>query len=928
MKKRILSILLCLCIVIALLPTMAFAAEPQTIGTFDELKAAFTNGGEYTLTANITVTEGLSLASTKTLTINGGNHVISPAVTGLNEQGIVNDDAIEIDSIILNRGTLTLKNLTIYGGEGRCICNYGDLTMSGVSLERAHNTSTYGTGLYNGNSANAVLTNCNIRRNGSEEAGGGFYNKGTLIMENCSVVENRNFGTMNGGGAGENGGTMYMNNCTVANNQSSEIGGGINNYIGTAYIMNSTFTGNISTDEPESGGGIGCHGGNVYVVNSVFAFNYAGGQLSDIGIYSRTGIYLYNCAYGKIIDDNNVYVNDVSTSDCKDISTVSITDLFSGARESGVVDEDGKETTQKYNRPVILKSDSTYGVFPKADSALLTGGTATYYDRDATVKMAYGSEKEALGSLDAATTQVNKYQDGADRATNSTVIGALLTPSGNVTAFYTVKVNPATGGSVEGGSALGDSYASGTSVSITAVPDTDYTFSGWKVGSEETASVTTNPYVITSLTSDVVLTPVFEESAVTTYDVTFVTAHGTAPQKQTINAGGKVTEPAALSKTGYTFGGWYADGSTTAWDFNENVVNSDIKLTAKWTVNKYDLKVVIDGNTTTTEYAYGAAVTAPTAPSKTGYTFKGWGREVPTTMPAEDVTLTAQWDINKYTVSFSTNGGSAVTAQTVEYNKTATEPTKPTKAGYVFMGWYTDSALKNEYDFSTAVTGNITLYAKWYKLFINTHKCEYQCEVCMGCMDPNCTEIVCRYKCPGEPFADVADNEWYTKAIEYVYLNALMDGITDTMFYPDKNVSRAMVVQVLYNLEGKPAVNSASLYTDVDSSEWYADAVAWASMKGIVEGYNGKFNPEKDVTREQLATILWRYAKYKGWDVRAGENTNILSYVDVSSISEYAVTSMKWAVGEGVIGGLPDSKLGPRNGATRAQLAQILYNMK
>lgn len=193
-------------------------------------------------------------------------------------------------------------------------------------------------------------------------------------------------------------------------------------------------------------------------------------------------------------------------------------------------------------------------MFPKADSALLTGGTATYYDRDgSTVKMAYGGEKTVVGSLTAATTQVVKYQDGADRATNSTVIGALLTPSGNVTAFYTVKVNPANGGSVKGGSALGDSYASGTSVSITAVPDTGYTFSGWKVGSEETASVTTNPYVITSLTSDVVLTPVFEESAVTTYDVTFVTAHGTAPQKQTVNAGGKVTEPESLSKTGYTF---------------------------------------------------------------------------------------------------------------------------------------------------------------------------------------------------------------------------------------------------------------------------------------------------------------------------------------------------------------------------------------
>ena len=105
---------------------------------------------------------------------------------------------------------------------------------------------------------------------------------------------------------------------------------------------------------------------------------------------------------------------------------------------------------------------------------------------------------------------------------------------------------------------------------------------------------------------------------------------------------------------------------------------------------------------------------------------------------------------------------------------------------------------------------------------------------------------------------------------------------------------------------------------------YYADAIAWATEKGIVSGYGITFGPDDPVTREQLVTILWRYAQYKGYDVSVGEDTNILSYTDVFDISEYAFPAMQWACGEGIINGNDDGSLSPAGNAQRAHLAQIL----
>ena len=176
-----------------------------------------------------------------------------------------------------------------------------------------------------------------------------------------------------------------------------------------------------------------------------------------------------------------------------------------------------------------------------------------------------------------------------------------------------------------------------------------------------------------------------------------------------------------------------------------------------------------------------------------------------------------------------------------------------------------------------------------------------------------------------QSFDDVKTGDWFAKAVDYAADQGMMNGVGNNKFAPDAATTRGMIVTVLYRLENEPTVGSAA-FTDVHDGEYYAKAVAWASANGIVNGYgNGKFGPNDAITREQFAAILYRYAQYKGYDVSVGESTNILSYADAQSISEYAIPALQWACGAGVMNGA-GGKLLPKDNATRAQAAQLLMN--
>lgn len=178
--------------------------------------------------------------------------------------------------------------------------------------------------------------------------------------------------------------------------------------------------------------------------------------------------------------------------------------------------------------------------------------------------------------------------------------------------------------------------------------------------------------------------------------------------------------------------------------------------------------------------------------------------------------------------------------------------------------------------------------------------------------------------CPSAPFTDVDTAKWYHLSIDYVLTHKMMNGVSSRAFAPNANLTRGMLVQILYNLEGKPKGTAAN-FSDVQADAWYAEAVGWAASSKVVTGYaDGTFRPNAAVTREQAAAILYRYAQSKGIDVSVGENTNILSYVDVQQASEYAIPALQWAVGAGVLNGKNGGRLAPTGTATRAEIAAIM----
>ena len=175
----------------------------------------------------------------------------------------------------------------------------------------------------------------------------------------------------------------------------------------------------------------------------------------------------------------------------------------------------------------------------------------------------------------------------------------------------------------------------------------------------------------------------------------------------------------------------------------------------------------------------------------------------------------------------------------------------------------------------------------------------------------------------GEPFLDVNEGDWFYDAVAYAYENGLMDGVGGNRFAPNSETTRAQLVTILYRLEGQPAVSGDLPFTDVEAGTWYTNAVGWAAQNGIVNGVgDDTFAPGNDLTREQLVTILYRYAESKGYDVSA--SADLAGYPDGEEIQAYAREAMAWAVAENIIRGMEDDTLKPAGNASRAQIATIL----
>ena len=284
-----------------------------------------------------------------------------------------------------------------------------------------------------------------------------------------------------------------------------------------------------------------------------------------------------------------------------------------------------------------------------------------------------------------------------------------------------------------------------------------------------------------------------------------------------------------------------------------------------------------------------------------------------------DVVCTAgETPVKTWNITYVTDGGTINGAYPTTYTEgTVTVlPTNVTKSGYTFLGWFTAyTGGVQVRQIGATETGDKVFYAHWKK---NADPIDPIIPILPGIIGGNTGSNI------KLPFGDVTVSDWFYDDVRYVYANGIMDGTSSDRFAPNAPLTRAMIVTILYRMDGSPAMSGASDFKDVDSNKWFAKAVAWAAANGIVNGYgSGLFGPNDPVTREQLAAILYRYTAYcKASTTMNGDN--LASFTDLSTVSGYALESMNWAVGEKLLKGA-NSKLDPKANATRAQVAAIIH---
>ena len=449
--------------------------------------------------------------------------------------------------------------------------------------------------------------------------------------------------------------------------------------------------------------------------------------------------------------------------------------------------------------------------------------------------------------------------------------------------------------------------------------------------------------------------------------------------KQIVQAGEKAVKPDDPKVNGLTFGGWYTDEDCT--DGNEYnftaPVTKGMTLTAKWTANSYTITFDTDGGSKIDPITqdYGTAIAAPANPTREGYTFIGWDKAIPATMPAGDMTITAQWRINQYTITFNTDGGSAVAPITQDYGTAITAPEAPTKIGYTFAGWNPEIP-------ATMPAENLTITAQWrynggssggsssYPITVPS-KTEngtvtvspknasagstvtitvkpdsgYVLET-ISVTDKNGNDLKLTDKGNGKYtftmpaskveikvafmednsvlnfFYDVPNDAYYYEAVKWAAENGITGGVGNSLFAPNQPCTRAQIVTFLWRAAGSPVVNYLMPFTDVDEGAYYAEAVRWAASTGIVTGLTETtFGTDSVCTRAQAAAMIYRCAQAQG----KGFTGAWMFHLPFTDVPEWAYESVAWCYMNGVTTGVSETSFAPGNDCTRAQIVTFLW---
>ena len=547
---------------------------------------------------------------------------------------------------------------------------------------------------------------------------------------------------------------------------------------------------------------------------------------------------------------------------------------------------------------------------------------------------------------------------------------------------YTVTLNT-NGGTINNGNVTGYTYGQGATLpTADDMTYTGHTFKGWYDNENLTGSPVTA--IGGTETGNKEYWAKWEANA---YTVTLNTNGGTINSgnvtEYTYGVGATLPTADDMTYTGYTFKGWYD---------NENLTGSPIaaigdtetgnkEYWAKWEINQYTITVKPENGKAdiTITQDYGTPITAPTL-TREGYQFNGWDKIFPTTMPAGDMTITAQWTLNRYTISYNLNNGTATgnpDSYTVESD--AITLNTPTRPGYTFTGW-SGTGLDGENNMTVTIptgsTGERSYTAHWryngggsggsssYPITIPgktengtvtvsprsaekgdtvtiTAKPDsgYQLDD-LTVTDKNGKELKLTDKGNGKytftmpaskvevnatfvkevetsPFSDVSTSAYYYEAVKWAQEKGITGGIGNGLFGPNQPCTRAQIVTFLWRAAGSPEPKAMSSFADVSTDAYYAKAVAWAVENGITTGTgDGKFSPDATCTRAQSVTFLFR-AIGKLVDSKA-------EFSDVLTDSYYA-NAVAWAVENGVTNGIGDGLFGPDNSCTRAQIVTFLF---
>ena len=519
-------------------------------------------------------------------------------------------------------------------------------------------------------------------------------------------------------------------------------------------------------------------------------------------------------------------------------------------------------------------------------------------------------------------------------------------------------------------------------IQLTAKPDKGHHFKEWQATSDN-IRITNDKFTMPA--ENVTVKAIFEAD---TYTVGLNANGGTIASGKdvtsyTYGTGAALPTADDMTYTGHTFNGWYDNEGLTGDPVTaiSDTETGNKEYWAKWEIHQYTITVKPENGKAdiTITQDYGTPITAPTL-TREGYQFNGWDKTFPTTMPAGDMTITAQWTLNRYTISYNLNNGTATgnpDSYTVESD--AITLNTPTRPGYTFTGW-SGTGLDGENNMTVTIptgsTGERSYTAHWryngggsggsssYPITIPgktengtvtvsprsaekgdtvtiTAKPDsgYQLDG-LTVTDKNGKELKLTDKGNGKytftmpaskveinatfvkevetsPFSDVSTSAYYYEAVKWAQEKGITGGIGNGLFGPNQPCTRAQIVTFLWRAAGSPEPKAMSSFADVSTDAYYAKAVAWAVENGITTGTgDGKFSPDATCTRAQSVTFLFR-AIGKLVDSKA-------EFSDVLTDSYYA-NAVAWAVENGVTNGIGDGLFGPDNSCTRAQIVTFLF---